>query len=94
MAKKTLTLKKPDAAMVSGDDAAADPGDDNPPAATMATLPGARMAVGGGSPSYTAAAICALIAVVLLGALLALQFFEDTSYKGVIPLKSAMIPAP
>jgi hypothetical protein len=97
MAKKTLTLKKPEAGMavpVEEEAAPSDLEDANTPVAAMATLPGARMMTQARPASYTAAAVCALIAVVLLGALLALQLAEDSSYRGVIPPKSAMIPAP
>jgi len=96
MAKKTLTLRKPGAgtdATKVGADVPIEGAGANPPPATMGSM-GSHMVPLGKSPSYTAAAICGIIAVVLMGALLALQLAESSYYRGAIPLKSAMIPAP
>lgn len=96
MAKKTLTLRRPGAGLDASENAADVPAEGanaNPPPATMGSM-GGHMAPQGKSPSYTAAAICGIVAVILMGALLALQLAESSYYKGAIPLRSAMIPAP
>ena len=88
--KKTLVLKKPDAEAPVDETtpAGVEMEGDNPPVASVfgaAPLPGVQAE----PVSYTWAAICALIAVVLLLALLGLQWMEGDYYRSAIPTMTA-----
>ena len=88
MAKKTLKLKKPGASME------APLPQDTPVGGAQGVV--AVMPLAGGSAgktaSYTASGIAGLIAVILLGVLLVLQFMENSEYKGAIPTRGFVAP--
>ena len=94
--KKTLKLKKPGGAQApapgEGEEAAQQKASGMPPPATMrpdVDQPAEK------SASYTVAAICGLVAVLCLAALLALQAMENAYYADVIlkqPYVAPVVP--
>ena len=86
LTKKTLVLKKAEADLPAAETLAeGEQAPDSLPMASVRGTPPMAEAVSGPPVSYTVAAICALLAVIFLLALLGVQWMEDSSYSNAIP---------